>query len=167
MDSVSVAEFRKNMKAMLDSALNDPVFIRRGDDIYQLSHYGEVGVVAKGTGVGAFISKDGGPWVKDTPKKIAGAAPGRQKLVNDLANAKYDAMKWGLSTNSHDEAIRLVSARTPADVLKEIDTLKATLEAEKAENELNQDPDYWADFNKRYKQIDELWAEYHRLKGTK
>lgn len=58
-----------------------------------------------------------------------------------------------------------VFPRTPQQVAKEAYALKNQLEAERKGNAENQDPDYWDDFNERYKQIDELWKEYHQLRG--
>ena len=161
------------MKVMLDSAVNDPVYIRRGDDIYQLSHYGQVGVVANKETRSNYQREQ----YKKAHEKIAGAAPKITPITGPgMKNVGYNEKGHIVPMSPSEQAVykadftidyKDIIAKTPSDILKEIDALKATLEAEKAENELNQDPDYWADFNVRYKKLDELWAEYHRLKGTK
>lgn len=55
--------------------------------------------------------------------------------------------------------------RTYRDVYADIKALEESLSKERQENEFNQDPEFWDTFNEKEKKKQELWEEYHRLKG--
>jgi hypothetical protein len=42
MEYISITEFRKNTKVILDAVVKHPVVLRRGDELYQLSHAGNL-----------------------------------------------------------------------------------------------------------------------------
>ena len=67
MDPITVSEFRRSTKVILDAARHEPVYLRRNDEVFQLSFHGEVEEKVKGVPV-------------QTPapqKKIGGCAPVR------------------------------------------------------------------------------------------
>lgn len=42
MEYITITEFRKNTKVILDAAENGPVMLRRGDELYELKKFGNV-----------------------------------------------------------------------------------------------------------------------------
>lgn len=88
-----------------------------------------------------------------------------QEAVNTMYNMKADAIRNGINV---DEIPGLMKGthnlkRDYKAVYKEAYDLKDQLEAERSSS-VNQDPDYWDDFNKRYAKVQELFDEAARLK---
>lgn len=98
MEYITITEFRKNTKVILDAAENGPVMLRRGDELYELKKFGNV---LHTNTVSSNVRPDIAP--------INIGAP-------DFGEAAIENMK--------PEKPQL---RTPRDVLKEIDSYKAEL----------------------------------------
>lgn len=140
--SISVSEFRRNTKLILDATLVEPVFIRRKDDIFKLSYAGEVGF--------EVMSQS----LKETPGETPEVANPKITGDNSLKLTSY-----AIDTGVDD--VPEAPKRTISSILDEINVLGAELD----DTDLtNQDPDYWDDINKKKVHVQELWTERHKLK---
>lgn len=45
VDTVKVRDFRQSLKVMFDTARTTPVYVQRGDEVFEVKLYGKVGLV--------------------------------------------------------------------------------------------------------------------------
>lgn len=163
-DAVQISEFRKNTKVILDAAVNDPVYLRRGDDIFSLSLVGKIGFISSGN-PGKNNSIAAQPFKsseKGVPPIISrGISETFTHVASDpddyLADAGYENSETDPA--EFDEAPR---KRIVADVLAEMTQYKADI-AERLEN--CQDADTTKQINKECSDtLNSMWAEVAALK---
>lgn len=145
MEYISITEFRKNTKVILDDAEYAPVIIRRGDELYRLEKAGNV--LTSGLNILAAPHKG-------LAAQFAELAPRSEPVKESPVTDEFPT-------------IPDIRERTWQTVLNEINPLKKKIEALRAEGEFNQDPDFWDVIRLKEAQLQALWNEYHLLKGEK
>lgn len=156
MEYISITEFRKNTKVILDGAEYAPVIIRRGDELYRLEKAGNV--LTSGLNI---LAAPASPMDKVMDKAYEGLADKFAELAPRSEPVKESPVTDEFPT------IPDIRERTWQTVLNEINPLKKKIEALRAEGEFNQDPDFWDVIRLKEAQLQALWNEYHLLKGEK
>lgn len=140
--------------------------IKVSDETYEkLKFLADEGYRTLGGEIDYLIAVFGGDIVlpvSTTPLIVQKEKPEKEEGVDNFVG---DFPNNDLYPEKISSPVRPVIPRTYRTVHNEITALELQLKEEKEANEVNQDPDYWADFNKRSAQVKELWAEYHLLKG--
>jgi len=191
-DAISITEFRKNTKVILDSALHDPVYLRRGDEVFKLSLEGKIGFISeKNNSIAAQpLVKASVPVTPKIREGFSEVHPFAKVTDNpDTFNELYPVatsspVRPDFDDFRAEESDRVELAKEPADPVFDSDPALydepvmertgdyirnveiAGLNAELANRDpFNQDPDYDALMSQKAIKIQELWAEWHQVTG--
>ena len=132
-DYVTISEFRKNTKVILDGAKGDAITLRRGDDLFEMKYVGNI--------------------VTDLFDKIKQANKKTKPVEEEAYKHRYN-----VTPAENTVTVNLIPKRTKHTILDEINALEAR---QKEELEFCQDAGAAKDVSHRYKQeIGGLWTEY-------
>lgn len=152
MDPVSVSEFRKSTKVILDSARYDPVYLRRGDEVFEISFKGSI------LGFSEASTFKGDPRITLPPQKL-----GTLEFQSTPKGPNpFYSEKIGLAAPT-EEVVEKPRLNTGPAIMAEMDRVRAEA---KEKLEYCQDPVQVQEINIETKAtIDNLWTLYRKVTG--